>query len=83
MEGLKRFVVVVKRKLKGLKKVVFTVVYFVFRVCAVALLYSIFVYFLWNALMPEIFGLTTINFWQALGLTLLSGCLFRSSGTSS
>ena len=27
---------------------------------------------LWNALMPEIFGLRTITFWQALGLLLLS-----------
>lgn len=31
---------------------------------------------LWNWLMPEIFGLTVINFWQALGLLLLSKILF-------
>jgi hypothetical protein len=31
---------------------------------------------LWNWLMPMIFGLTPITFWQALGLVLLSKILF-------
>lgn len=31
---------------------------------------------LWNALLPEIFHLPTINFWQALGLLVLSRLLF-------
>ena len=34
---------------------------------------------LWNCLIPEIFGLPIINFWQAIGLNLLSTILFRSS----
>lgn len=34
---------------------------------------------LWNILMPEIFGLTTITFWQALGLSLLCNILFKST----
>jgi len=34
---------------------------------------------LWNLLMPEIFGLPEIGFWQACGLNLLSGILLRSS----
>ena len=33
---------------------------------------------LWNALMPEIFHLPTITFWQALGLFLLTKILFSS-----
>jgi hypothetical protein len=36
---------------------------------------------LWNWLMPEIFGLPIINFWQAIGLNLLSTILIRSSNT--
>jgi hypothetical protein len=32
---------------------------------------------LWNELMPAIFGLRTITYWQALGLTVLSWILFR------
>lgn len=31
---------------------------------------------LWNALMPQIFGLRTIGFWQAVGLMLLGKLLF-------
>ncbi len=35
---------------------------------------------LWNALMPAIFGLPAISFWQALGLFLLSRILFGNFG---
>ena len=49
----------------------------------VILLFSfVFAWFtmlLWNWLIPIIFGLTTITFWQAFGLNLLSGLLFRGS----
>ena len=31
---------------------------------------------LWNALMPDLFHLPLINFWQALGLLLLAKILF-------
>lgn len=31
---------------------------------------------LWNALLPEIFSLTTINFWQAAGLLILARLFF-------
>jgi hypothetical protein len=31
---------------------------------------------LWNALMPQLFGLRAITFWQALGLLLLAKILF-------
>ncbi|MDR2868479.1 MAG: hypothetical protein LBV46_02935, partial [Bacteroidales bacterium] len=31
---------------------------------------------LWNALIPAIFGLVCINFWQALGLLVLGRMLF-------
>ncbi len=32
---------------------------------------------LWNWLMPEIFGLSEITFWQAIGLNVLCTILFR------
>ncbi|MCI2088474.1 MAG: hypothetical protein LKK21_09465 [Prevotella sp.] len=41
-------------------------------------IFSVAVMLLWNWLMPVIFGLTVINFWQALGLLLLSRILFGS-----
>ena len=34
---------------------------------------------LWNWLMPDIFNLCTIGFWQALGLNMLSGFLIKGS----
>ena len=37
---------------------------------------------LWNWLIPTIFGLPYITFWQALGLNILSTILFKSTSTS-
>jgi len=37
---------------------------------------------LWNWLMPMIFGLTTLTFWQAFGLMLLCSFLFKGSTSS-
>jgi hypothetical protein len=41
-----------------------------------ALLFVWGVQLLWNILMPEIFGLKMISFWQAFGILLLSKILF-------
>lgn len=35
---------------------------------------------LWNGLMPDIFGLTTITYWQAVGLMLIAKLLFGGIG---
>jgi hypothetical protein len=37
---------------------------------------------LWNWLMPTIFNLPYISFWQALGLNTLCTILFKSSSTT-
>jgi hypothetical protein len=36
---------------------------------------------LWNALLPNIFGLPVISFWQALGLCLLARFLFGTGAS--
>lgn len=41
-----------------------------------ALVLGLPVMLLWNWLMPNIFGLPYINFWQAVGLNILSSVLF-------
>lgn len=41
-----------------------------------AVLFGYFVMLLWNWLMPEIFGLTTITFWQAVGIIILARLIF-------
>jgi hypothetical protein len=46
---------------------------------AVSVFYSIPVWFLWNWLMPEVFGLPKISFVQAFGICILSTLLFKSS----
>lgn len=47
-----------------------------------SLLSAIFMYFLWNWLMPDIFGLKVITYWQAWGLCFLCEMLFKSSSSS-
>lgn len=46
------------------------------------LLITIPVYYLWNWLMPELFGLTKITFLQAYGLILLCSFLFKSNNNN-
>lgn len=51
-------------------------------VVIIAVVMALPVMLLWNWLMPVIFHLPTINFFQALGVNLLSGCLFGSGRRS-
>lgn len=44
-----------------------------------SVLFSLPVMWLWNWLMPVIFGLKTITMWQAWGLNVLCGLLFKSN----
>ncbi|MBN2199105.1 MAG: hypothetical protein JW747_04575 [Candidatus Aminicenantes bacterium] len=48
-----------------------------------AFLFGIVVKLLWNWLMPALFGLGTITFWQAFGIVLLAKILFGGHGHGS
>ena len=48
-------------------------------IALVCIILALPVQLLWNWLIPEIFGLKTITFYQALGLTFLSHLLFSST----
>lgn len=37
---------------------------------------------LWNWLIPTLFGLSSITFWQSWGLLMLCGFLFKSSNST-
>ena len=50
-------------------------------VILVALLLGLPLMILWNCLMPTIFGLPTIGFWQAVGLNFLASILFNKTTT--
>ena len=43
-------------------------------------LFTLAVMLLWNWLMPELFNLSTIDFWQAMGLLALSKIFFSGFG---
>lgn len=40
------------------------------------------VFLIWNDLMPTLFGLKSISFWQAAQLSILCAFLFKSSSSS-
>ena len=52
-------------------------------IAVIALIMTLPTYFLWNWLMPDIFGLTEISLGQALGIAVLSNILFKSPSSSS
>lgn len=62
------------RTRKGKRKAKFFFV-FIAIILGIALLVALLQY-LWNMLMPAIFGLITISYWQAFGLFVLSRILF-------
>ena len=49
-------------------------------VAALITLFGFVAMWLWNALMPEIFGLATLTYWQAVGLLILSKLFFGGFG---
>jgi len=54
------------------------VLVFALMVGLAAMLFGFVVKWLWNWLMPAIFGLQMIGYWQAVGLLILSKILFSS-----
>lgn len=55
---------------------------FIILLCVAAFisLFSFIVMQLWNAILPDVLHVTTINFWQAMGILVLSKILFGGFG---
>ncbi len=49
-------------------------------ITGLAILFGYVIMWLWNWLMPEIFGLTTLTYWQAVGLFILLKLLLGGCG---
>ena len=49
-------------------------------VVGLAILFGYIIMWLWNWLMPDLFGLSTINYWQAVGIFILSKILLGGCG---
>lgn len=69
-----------KLRSKNPAVIVGTVIFIAILAVAFFILFGYLLMYLWNWLMPAIFGLTTITFWQAIGLCLLSKILFGGFG---
>lgn len=65
-----------------MKKSVLMILLYIGVFALICTLLSAPVFLLWNELMPAIFGLPTISFWQAFGLMLLCRLLFGDLGYS-
>lgn len=52
-------------------------------ITGLAILFGFILMWLWNWLMPEIFGLTTLTYWQAVGLFILLKILIGGCGSGS
>ena len=55
---------------------------FVLLMLFVGALYAFPVMWIWNYMMPELFALPIISFWQAFWGTFMCGLLFKSSNTT-
>lgn len=56
------------------------VVFGIIAAAVFALVFGVFVMLLWNWLIPLIFGLTTITYWQAFGIVILAKLIFGAVG---
>jgi len=51
-------------------------IFFVPLIIALIFVMGFVIQYLWNALLPEIIGVGTVTYWQAMGILLLSKILF-------
>lgn len=51
-------------------------------VAVFGLIEAVFVSLCWNYIMPFLFGLPTIGYWQAFVLSFLCGMLFKNSSST-
>jgi hypothetical protein len=47
----------------------------------IVLLNGVAIFLLWNWLMPIVFGLPVLTFWQSIGMSLLAQALFKSTSS--
>ena len=64
-------------------KVILAGLFFIVLGSFVALLLALPTMWLWNGLLPGLFDLPAITFWQSLGLCLLTRFLFGTGSSSS
>ena len=75
----------IKHKMRGKNPAVIAgmIVFGIIAGTGLAILLGFIIMWLWNGLMPNIFGLPTVTFWQAVGLFILSKILLGGFGGGS
>ncbi len=72
-----------KLRSKSPIKIFGIIVFGAIALAGLAILFGFVIMWLWNWLMPEIFGLTTLSYWQAVGLFILLKLLLGGCGSGS
>lgn len=69
-----------KMRRKSAGEIVGWVILGIIAVVGLAILFGFIIMWLWNWLMPALFGIAAINYWQAVGLFILSKILLGTCG---
>lgn len=71
-----------KHKMRGksLGEIIGMILFGAIFIIGLAILFGFLIMWLWNWLMPMIFGLPTLNYWQAVGVFILSKILLGGCG---
>ncbi len=80
MENRKTMETHVERKVEHYVKKGFKIFFFILLGLVIAFLVGYIVMRLWNWLMPELFGLPEVGYWQAVGILILAKIIFGFGG---
>ncbi|EZH73511.1 hypothetical protein ATO12_16370 [Aquimarina atlantica] len=72
-----------KFRKKSPVEIVGIIIFGAIAITGLAILFGFVIMWLWNWLMPEIFGLTTLTYWQAVGIFILSKIFLGGCGSGS
>ena len=72
-----------KMRTKNPATIVGLVILAIIAISGLAILFGFIIMWLWNWLMPDLFGLTTITYWQGVGIFILSKILLSGFGGGS
>jgi hypothetical protein len=69
-----------KIRRKSVGEIVGWVILIIVAATGLAILFGLLIMWLWNWLMPDLFGLAPITYWQAVGIFVLAKFLFGFGG---
>lgn len=66
-----------------MKETIFVILGVITLIFILSLVMAIPVMYLWNWLIPDIFSLRELTYWESWGILILTGFLFRNINTNS